>query len=159
MAILGFAGDVSNSIPLNAPFPQGRTYGYVPPAATSFAARNNVSGEISGLNMPYQAVGAAVGGGVAAPATQTASSAPNGAIGKKPAMWWLVFAVILLVISWAARRYAPEGEQFALIKPNLINWLFVTLAVVLTLTLLKQIAVRVRRIPGLTELSDIILSA
>jgi hypothetical protein len=66
--------------------------------------------------------------------------------------------VIFVIFAFVARRYAPDGEQFSLIKPNLINAVFLTLWIVLILALLKQIAIRMRAIPGVKSLADLILS-
>lgn len=156
MATIGIPGDVSNSIPLTGAYPLGRNYGYVPAAATSFDMRNNYAGELGGLNQDYRGMA----GNVRAPMPQR-GNAPmmrNGSNGKKPALWWVTFAVIFVIVAWAARRFAPDGESFAIIKPNLINWLFITLTVILTIVFLKQIAIRIKPIPGVSALADLILS-
>jgi hypothetical protein len=78
--------------------------------------------------------------------------------GKKPAIWWLTFAIVFVIVAWAARKFAPDGENFAIIKPNLINGIFLTLWIVLILVFLKQVAARVRPIPGVKALADLVLS-
>jgi hypothetical protein len=156
MATIGLPGDVNNSVPMGNAYPVGRAFGYVPAAATSFDTRNNYAGEIGGLNQDYQ-------GMVATNVTQasTRSSTPmmtGDDNGKKPAIWWLTFAIVFVIVAWAARKFAPDGENFAIIKPNLINGIFLTLWIVLILVFLKQVAARVRPIPGVKALADLVLS-
>src|SRR6266498_2142273 len=157
MATIGIPGDVNNSIFQTNTYPVGRTFGYVPPAATSFDMRNNYVGELGGLNQDYRgAVNSNVRG------ASTRGSAPmmrGNNSGAKPAMWWITFAIVFIIVAWTARRFAPDGEQFAIIKPNLINWIFITLTVVLTSVFLKQIAIRVKRIPFLEPAADLVLSS
>lgn len=155
MATLGIPGDINNSIPMTNSYPVGRTYGMVGASAVDFSMRNNYAGEIGGLNQDYI-------GMMATNATEvnTQGNAPmmmNGN-GKKPAVWWLTFAVIFVIVAWAARKFAPDGESFAIIKPNLINGVFMTLWIVLILVFLKQVAVRLKPIPGVRALADLILS-
>jgi len=97
------------------------------------------------------------GASMAAPAAAPAMRNGNGS--KRPAFAWLAFAIVFIVVAWAARRYSPEGEQFAIIKPNLINWVFVTLTVILTSVFLKQIAMRVEKVPFLEPAAKLVLSA
>lgn len=157
MATIGVPGDVNNSVFIQGAYPSGRNFGYVPAAATSFDMRNNYVGELGGLNQDYRGIGNA-------PAAPMRNSAPAAAMmggngnGKKPALWWVTFAVIFIIIAWTARKFAPDGEQFAIIKPNLINWLFITLTVILTIVFFKQIALRIKKIPFLSSLADLILS-
>jgi hypothetical protein len=153
----GIPGDVNNSIFQTNAYPLGRNYGSLPASATSFDMRNNMVGELGGLNQDYRGV---------ATARATMPTSRNGATmrrngngnGNKPALWWVTFAIIFIVIAWAARKFAPDGEQFAIIKPNLINWLFITLTVILTMVFLKQIALRVKRVPFLSPVADLIIS-
>jgi len=122
--------------------------------------RNNYAGEIGGLNQDYRGAlttNAQMATTRTAPNPMARNGNGNGT-GKKPAAWFVVFAIIFVLIAWAARRFAPDGEQFAIIKPNLINWLFITLTVILTMALLKQVAIRIKPIPGVSALADLILS-
>lgn len=156
MATIGIPGDINNSVFQTNAYPLGRNFGYVPAAATSFDMRNNMVGELGGLNQDYRGI-------ASAPPMAARNGAPmmrngNGDTGKKPALWWVTFAVIFIIIAWAARRFAPDGEQFAIIKPNLINWLFITLTVILTIVFFKQIALRIKGVPGVSALADLILS-
>jgi len=156
MATIGIPGDVNNSVFMTGAYPVGRSFGSVPAAATDFSVRNNYAGELGGLNQDYR--GAMITSTNAAMAsTQTQATNGNGN-GKKPAIWWLTFAIIFVIVAWTARKFAPDGEQFAIIKPNLINGVFMTLWIVLILVLLKQIAIRVKPIPGIRALADLILS-
>lgn len=163
MATIGIPGDVNNSVFMTGAYPVGRAYGYVPPAATSFDMRNNYVGELGGLNQDYRGMAstnaamATTRGGAPMAARNGATMNGNGG-GKKPALWWVTFAVIFIIIAWTARKFAPDGEQFAIIKPNLINWLFITLTVILTIVFFKQIALRVKQVPFLSSLADLILS-
>jgi hypothetical protein len=100
----------------------------------------------------------ATNAGMASTQTNGAMRANGNGNGSKPAVWWLTFAIIFIVVAWAARRFAPDGESFAIIKPNLINGVFMTLWIVLILVFLKQIAIRVKGIPGISALADLILS-
>jgi|SRR5215475_1511163 len=154
MATSGLAGDVNNSIFIEGAYPVGRAFGYVPPAATSFDMRNNFAGEIGGLNQDYRAMAST---NVAMASTRGRPQAMQ-STGKQPAVWWITFAVIFIIVAWAARKFAPDGEQFAIIKPNLINGIFMTLWIVLILVFLKQVAIRVKPIPGVSALADLILS-
>lgn len=155
MATIGFQGDVNNSIFLEGAYPVGRSFGMVPPAATSFDMRNNYAGELGGLNQDYRG---AVQTNASMATTQTKMNGNGNGNGKKPAMWFLTFAIIFVLVAWAARKFAPDGESFAIIKPNLINGVFVTLWIVLILVFLKQVAIRVKGIPGISALADMILS-
>lgn len=157
MATVGFHGDVNNTIPQTNAYPLGRNFGYVPAEATSFDRRNNIVGELGGLNQDYR--GVAPARTVARGAAPARSNGNGNGSGKKPALWWITFAIVFIVIAWSARRFAPDGEQFAIIKPNLINWVFITLTVILTSVFLKQVAIRVKNIPFLSPAADLILSS
>lgn len=158
MATWGIPGDVNNSISLEGSYPVGRSYGIVGLSATDFTMRNNFAGEIGGLNQDYGSAGF-VGTNASMASTEPMRRNGNGnGNGKKPAVWWLTFAIVLVVVSWAARRFAPDGESFALIKPNIINGVFLTLWIVLILVFLKQVALRVKKFPGVSALADLILS-
>jgi hypothetical protein len=154
MATIGLPGDVTNSIWMQSAYPVGRTYGSVPAAATDFTYRNNYAGELGGLNQDYrgtmqaQTTNARDSG---VPASVQQRHAENG---TKPATWFIALFIGFIIFAWVARKYAPDGESYALIKPNIINGVFLTLWIVLILALMKQIAARVR-VPGL---SDLILS-
>jgi hypothetical protein len=156
MATNGIPGDVNNSVFMTSAYPVGRSFGSLPAAATDFSIRNNYAGELGGLNQDYR--------GAMMTSTNAAMASTQGAVmngngnGKKPAIWWLTFAIIFVIVAWTARKFAPDGEQFAIIKPNLINGVFMTLWIVLILVLLKQIAIRVKPIPGIRALADLILS-
>lgn len=155
MATTGIPNDVNNSVFLTNTYPVGRAFGYVPPAATSFDVRNNYVGELGGLNQDYRGM---VSNNVAQATTRGASPMMQSDEGNKPAIWWVTFAVIFIIVAWAARRFAPDGESFAIIKPNLINWLFITLTVILTIVFFKQIALRTTNIPAISALAKLILS-
>jgi len=162
MATIGLAGDVNNSVFLEGAYPVGRAFGSLPAAGTDFSMRNNFAGELGGLNQDYRGysgtnVSQATTRG-AAPNTNVGGGMMNGSNGKKPAAWFITFAIILIIVSFVARKYSPDGEQFALIKPNLINGLFLTLWIVLILAFLKQVAIRIKPIPGVSALADLILS-
>jgi hypothetical protein len=156
MATLGIPGDVNNSIQIEGAYPVGRNFGFVPASATSFDMRNNFAGELGGLNQDYR--GAVATNASMARRGNAAMMRNGNGNGKKPAIWWLTFAIIFVLVAWAARKFAPDGEQFAIIKPNLINGIFMTLWIVLILVFLKQVALRVKPIPGLSALADLILS-
>ncbi len=118
---------------------------------------NNLSGEIGGLNQDY-ARASMQATNVSQVSTQTAMNTNGSSDGPKPAIWWLTFAIVFVVIAWVARKFAPDGEQFAIIKPNLINGLFLTLWIVLIIVFLKQIALRVRKVPFVGTAADLVLS-
>lgn len=162
MATTGIYGDVNNSIFQTQGYPVGRAFGYVPAAATSFDMRNNYVGELGGLNQDYNGMRATNASMASTRTTPMRAAMPTGAVngngGKKPALWWVTFAVIFIIIAWTARKFAPDGEQFAIIKPNLINWLFITLTVILTIVFFKQIALRIKGLPLFSSLADMILS-
>jgi hypothetical protein len=156
MATIGMQGDVNNSIFLEGAYPVGRSFGMVPPAATSFDMRNNYAGELGGLNQDYRGM---VSTNTQMTSTQAKMANGNAASnGRQPAMWWLTFAIVFVVVAWAARKFAPDGESFAIIKPNLINGVFATLWTILIIIFLKQIAIRVKGIPFLRSLADMVLS-
>jgi hypothetical protein len=155
MATIGIPGDVNNSIPMTNTYPVGRAFGMVGQNATDFSMRNNYAGELGGLNQDYR--NAMITSTNAAMASTQGPMNGNGN-GKKPALWWITFAVVFVIVAWVARKFAPDGEQFAIIKPNLINGVFLTLWVVLIIVFLKQIAIRVKPIPGVRALADLILS-
>lgn len=154
MATSGIPGDVNNSLFQTNAYPVGRAYGFIPREATSFDVRNNYVGELGALNQDYRGATS-----TNAAMASTRGAVPMGNGGGKPAFAWIAFAVTFILIAWAARRFAPDGEQFAIIKPNLINWLFITLTVILTSVFLKQIALRVKKIPLLSSSADLILSS
>ena len=158
MATWGIQGDVNNSIGITNAYPVGRSFGIVPSAGSSFDMRNNYAGEIGGLNQDYRGM-VATDASMASTQRRMMNGNGNGnGNGKKPAIWWLTFAIIFVVVAWAARKFAPDGESFAIIKPNLINGVFMTLWIVLILVFLKQVAIRVKGIPGISALADLILS-
>lgn len=158
MATIGLPGDVNNSIPLTNSYPVGRSFGMLPQSGVDFSRRNNYAGEIGGLNQDYR--GAMMQATNASMASTQTGTPMSGATdnGKKPAAWFITFAIIFVIVAFAARKLAPDGEQFAIVKPNLINGVFLTLWIVLILVLLKQIAIRVKPIPGVSALADLILS-
>ena len=157
MATIGFPGDVNNSIPMTNSYPVGRAFGLVPSAATDFSIRNNYAGEIGGLNQDYRgSMMMATNASMAT--TQSQPMMMSSDNGKKPAAWFITFAIIFVIVAWVARKFAPDGENFAIVKPNLINGVFLTLWIVLILVFLKQIALRVKPIPGVKALADLILS-
>jgi hypothetical protein len=170
MAVMGLPLDVNNTIFSSNAYPFGRSYGMLPNAGSDFSYRNNYAGEIGGLNQDYlQGAPMLVGN------TTNPTMSPNGAMANpgamtgqyrngagqqnpKPAHVVITVIIMLVVISFLARRYAPSGEQFALIKPNLINGVFLTLFIVAILALLKQAAIRVRHVPIIGSAADVILS-
>jgi hypothetical protein len=156
MATIGIPGDVNNSVFMTGAYPVGRAFGSVPAAATDFSVRNNYAGELGGLNQDYR--GAMIQSTNAAMASTQNSAMAGNDNGKKPALWWITFAVVFIIVAWVARKFAPDGEQFAIIKPNLINGVFMTLWIVLIIVFLKQVALRVKPIPGVRALADLILS-
>jgi hypothetical protein len=159
MATLGLAGDVNNSIAMTNAYPVGRTFGMVGQSPLAFGSRNNLSGELGGLNQDYgRATMQATNASMASTQRAMPVNGNGNGNGPKPAIWWLTFAIIFVVIAWTARKFAPDGEQFAIIKPNLINGLFLTLWIVLIIVFLKQIALRTRKIPFVGTAADLILS-
>jgi hypothetical protein len=168
MATVGLRGDVNNSIFLQGAYPGGRDYGMVPAAATDFSMRNNYAGELGGLNQDYarsrvmRPAGAPAGGPSTGVGQIPATAMRNGngsGTGKQPAMWFLGLAITFIIVAWAARKFAPDGEQFAIIRPNLVNGVFLTLWIVLILVFLKQVAIRVKSIPLVEHLANLVLSA
>lgn len=157
MATWGIPGDVNNSIGLTNAYPKGRTYGMVGLSGTDFTVRNNFVGEIGGLNQDFRS-GLSPMTRRPVNARAVVRNGNGNGNGKKPAIWWLTFAIIFVIVAWTARRFAPDGESFAIIKPNLINGIFLTLWIVLILAFLKQVALRVKPIPGVSALADLILS-
>lgn len=157
MATIGFPGDVNNSIPMTNSYPVGRAFGSLPSAATDFSVRNNYAGEIAGLNQDYRGMMMATNASMVSTRTNSAMASGTDE-GKKPAAWFITFAIIFIIVAWAARKFAPDGEQFAIVKPNLINGVFVTLWIVLILVFLKQVALRVKDFPGISALAKMILS-
>lgn len=155
MATLGLAGDINNSVFMTNAYPVGRTYGIVGPSPLGFKTRNNLSGEVGGLNQDFRKAMPATNASMVNTQSPVQMSSDTG---KKPAIWWLTFAIVFVVVAWVARKFAPDGEQFAIIKPNLINGLFVTLWIVLIIVFLKQIALRAKSIPLVSSLADLILS-
>ncbi len=154
MATKGFRGDVDNTIPFTNAYPIGRSYGSVPAAASDFSFRNNYSGEIGGLNQDFSSMQTPFSQASAAAMPPTQAEKTTGVLGK-PANYWLTFFLIFVAFYFVAKRYAPEGENYANIKLSVINGVFLTLYIVLILTLLKTIFAKIR-VPGL---SDLILAA
>ena len=155
---VGFFGDVNNSIAQTNAYPLGRTYGSVPASGTDFSMRNNFSGELGGLNQDYRGMAMMT----AARATNGATPKTNGSNGTyKPSVSWLALAIIFVAFVWIARKFAPDGEQYANIKPNVINGFFLTFWIILILTLLKVAAgfVKQAKIPFLQAPADLVLSA
>ena len=158
----GLAGDVNNSVFLQGAYPAGRTFGMVGPSATDFSMRNNYAGELGGLNQDYARsamMARPSGGAMVAPASAAAARNGDSSVGKQPAMWFLGLAITFIIVAWAARKFAPDGESFAIVKPNLINGVFLTLWIVLILVFLKQIAIRVENIPLVKHLAKLVLAA
>ena len=161
MAVVGLPLDVNNSVFSTNAYPFGRSYGMVGQSATDFSMRNNYAGELGGLNADFLAGGTMLQANTTNPNVPVNGQAQmmNGQkAGPQPAHWWLTWLIIFIIVAFVARRYAPDGENFALIKPNLINGVFLTLWIVLILALLKQVALRMKNIPGVSTLADLILS-
>lgn len=156
MATLGLAGDVNNSVFMSNAYPVGRAYGMIGQSPLAFSKMNNLAGEIGGLNQDYASASMQATNASMVSTQGAATSTPTD--GPKPAIWWLTFAIVFVVIAWTARKFAPDGEQFAIIKPNLINGLFLTLWIVLIIVFLKQIALRVRKVPFVGTAADLVLS-
>src|SRR5262249_47447546 len=147
----------NNSIFQTNTYPVGRAFGYVPPAATSFDVRNNYVGELGGLNQDYR--GSMVTSTNAAQASTRGGPMMAGSDeGTKPAICCITFAFIFILVAWPAHKFAPDGKHFAIIKPNLINWLFTTLTVILTILFFKQIALLFTNVPAVSALAKLILS-
>lgn len=168
MAVVGLHGDVNNSVFTSNAYPWGRSYGMVGTAGSDFAFRNNYAGEIGGLNQDFLAGGAMIAANTTNPAVANSGPMQQYMMNGKqqngqqktpaPAHWWLTFAITLIIFAFIARRYAPDGEQFALIKPNLINAVFLTFWIVLILAFLKQVALRIQHVPVVGTAADLILS-
>jgi hypothetical protein len=153
MAGYGYAGDVNNSISAASAYPGGRTFGMVPPAANRYRFRTNTAGELGAVNQGDITMATS---NVAAAAGPDADNSPM----SRPLQWWLVLAVIFVVIVWLMKRFAPsEQKEFGNINPGLYNGVFLTLYIVLILNVLKVLAVKMKGIPGLNALADLILAA
>jgi len=151
MAFYGKVGDVNNSISSASAYPGGRSYGMTPPSATRYRVRNNSAGELAAVNQGNGGVGRARR---SAPAMQDS----NGITGK-PIGWWLTILVIFIGVIWLMKKFAPgEGREFGNINPGLYNGFFLTLYIVLILSVLKVAAAKFGRIPGLGALADLILA-
>lgn len=163
MATMGIPGDVNNSIFISNAYPFGRTFGLVDPAGSDFDYSNNYSGELGSLNQDYAMappvnpnMQSGTQAGSRMRAGQTTQSGP--ATTKMPAIWFLGIVLALVVMMWLARRYAPDGEQYAQLRPSLINLTFLTGFIVVISVVLKQIALRMQGGP-LHSLSDVILAS
>lgn len=146
MATVGIRGDVDNSIPFTNAYPIGRTYGSVPAGATDFSYRNNYSGELAGLNQDFMNTpftSASMASTSALPPKQ------NGA--AKPSNYWLTLFLVFVAFYFVAKRYAPDGEAYSNIKLSFVNGFFLTIFIVLMLSLLKTVFARIK-VPGLSEL-------
>jgi hypothetical protein len=152
MSSYGYAGDVNNSISAASAYPGGRTFGMVPPAANRYRFRTNNAGELSAVNQGDVTMGT----GTMTAAAPDSDNSPM----SRPLQWWLVLAVIFVVIVWLMKRFAPgEKKEFGNINPGLYNGVFLTLYIVLILNVLKVLAVKMKGFPGLNALADLILAA
>ena len=77
----------------------------------------------------------------------------------KPVGWWLTILVIFVALIWLGHKYAPtESREFGNIRPGLYNGVFLTLYVVLILSVLKVLAGKIQNVPGLNKLADLLLA-
>lgn len=169
MATIGLAGDVNNSIFMTNAYPYGRSYGVLPNSGPDFAMRNNYSGELGGLNQDFQYGGASFASTAVNPNMPAGSrrmsnggGADQGALTTPAhhAGWFIAIILFAILLAWVAKRYAPDGETFALVKPNIINFVFILLFIVIGLVLMKQAALRGKnsRFAPIKSLSELILS-
>lgn len=168
MATVGLAGDVNNAIFMTSAYPYGRSYGMVPNSGSDFSMRNNYPGEIGGLNQDFRYGGASFASTAVNPNMPAGSHrAPmngNGGAQTTPAhhaAWFIGIVLFVIAFAWLARRYAPDGEQFALIKPNIFNFIFMLGFIIIGFVLLKQTAHRFKdsRFAPLKAGAELILSA
>ena len=92
-------------------------------------------------------------------AANASPDSDNTSMGR-PLVWWIVLLIIFIVVIWLMKRFAPgEASNYGNIRPGLYNGVFLTLYIVLILNVLKVLAVRMKGIPGLSALADLILAA
>jgi len=149
----GFRNDVNNSISNASAYPGGRTYGMTAPAATRYSRRNNSMGELMAVN---QGTGVQAGG---QPRSAASAAQDHNGITGRPVGWWLTIVVLLVAIIWLMKRFAPaESREFGNIQPGLYNGVFLALYLVIILSVLKVIAGKIQKFPGLRTLSDLLLA-
>lgn len=159
MATTGIASDMNNSVFSSSAYPLGRTYSLLPSSGPDYTYRNNYAGELGGLNQDYATGGTMLAGNTMNPTTAPQQNGQSNATKTpSPSHMWIALAISFVVLAFLARKFAPDGEQFALVKPNIINGFFLTTWIVLILVLLKQGAMRTRNVPILGSFSDLILS-
>lgn len=147
----GYAGDVNNSIGMSSAYPGGRTFGVTPPSANRYRVRNNVAGELGAVNQSDRRADNM--------AMNASPDSDNTSMGR-PLVWWVVLLIIFIVVVWLMKRFAPgEASNYGNIRPGLYNGVFLTLYIVLILNVLKVAAVKMKGVPGLSALADLILAA
>ncbi len=156
LATYGYRGDVVNSISVAAAYPGGRTFGLLPASSDRLGYRNNSFGELAGLNQgrdPRSTPGQNYMNPAQNPATSTTdtSSSNNGIMGE-PVHWWVTLLVIFVIFVYASRHLGAKGEgRFGQILPSVYNLAFLTVFIVLMLTVLKVFANKFD-IPGFSDL-------
>src|SRR5262249_28042413 len=120
---------------------------------TRMGVRNNSAGELTMSSV-------VTAGPMAARPTAAADAAPdNQGITGKPVGWWLTILIIFVAVIWLMKRFAPaEGREFGNITPGLYNGVFLTLYIVLILSVLKVLAGKIQNVPGLRRLADLLLA-
>jgi len=154
MGSYGYQGDVNNSISGASAYPGRRTQIAATAAGVRMGVRNNSAGELRMSSVTT------AGAGVARSSAPADMAAPdNQGITGKPVGWWLTILVIFIAVIWLMKKFAPsEGREFGNIQPGLYNGVFLTLYIVLILSVLKVLAGKIQNVPGLRKLADLLLA-
>lgn len=88
--------------------------------------------------------------------TNVVDTPPAG--GPSGLMWWVGIAIIIALMLFAARK-TGQAEEFKNLRASTYNILFITLVALLGITALKIVAVRVRKVPGLSGFADVVIAA
>ena len=77
--------------------------------------------------------------------------------GTKPLAWWLGMVIVVALILFTARK-AGEASEFSNIRASTYNIFLMTFIAILGITVMKIIAVKVSKVPGLTGFSSVVLA-
>jgi hypothetical protein len=141
-----FGGDVNNTVNTRGVYPEasGATLGERGGALTPYTSGS------------YKAAGvlnsfAADSGGrtVVQDDASDANTGEGGGILAKPFSWWIVLAVLLVALMWAAQRFGSQSEEFHSIKLSIYNVFIVALASIIGIGFFKMVFGRFQ-VPGLT---------
>lgn len=90
--------------------------------------------------------------------TVAAPSAPDMSPGGHPLTWWLGIGVLVAVIMIAARK-TGNADEFSNLRASTYNVVLITAISILGITAAKIGAAKVKGVPGLSGLANVVIAA